>query len=170
MNLEWLSILMTRELSAFSRELDLFDDESLIWSTVPGIANSAGNLALHVCGNLQHFIGATLGGTGYVRDREREFSARGIARAELQANLATTSDVVRVVLPKLSGMDFNAGFPELPGDLRVPSGLFLMHLSSHLAFHLGQAGYLRRVLTGENPQSSGAMAIRALAIEPSSTV
>ena len=84
LNLEWLSILMTRELSAFSRELDLFEDESLIWSTVPGIANSAGNLTLHVCGNLQHFVGATLGGTGYVRDREREFSARGIGRAELQ--------------------------------------------------------------------------------------
>ncbi len=170
MNLEWLSILMTRELSAFSRELDLFEDESLIWSTVPGIANSAGNLALHVCGNLQHFVGATLGGTGYVRDREREFSARGIARAELQTNLATTSDVVRTVLSKLSEMDVTADFPELPGALRIPSGLFLLHLSTHLAFHLGQAGYLRRLLTGENPQSSGAMAIRALAIEPPSSV
>jgi hypothetical protein len=166
LNLEWLSILMTRELAAFSRELDLFEDESLIWSTVPGIANSAGNLALHVCGNLQHFVGATLGGTGYVRDREREFSARGIARTELQANLATTSDVVRTVLTKLSEMDVNADFPELPGGLRIPAGLFLLHLSTHLAFHLGQAGYLRRLLTGEKAQGSGAVSIRALAVEP----
>jgi hypothetical protein len=164
-NLEWLSILMTRELSAFSRELDLFEDESLIWSTVPGIANSAGNLTLHVCGNLQHFVGAILGGTGYVRDRELEFSARGIGRAELHANLARTSDVVRTVLPRLSGKNFTTDFPELPGGLRVPVGLFLLHLSTHLAFHLGQAGYLRRLLTGENPQSSGAMAIRVLAVE-----
>jgi hypothetical protein len=161
---------MTRELSAFSRELDLFEDESLIWSTVPGIANSVGNLALHVCGNLQHFVGATLGGTGYVRDREHEFSARRIGRAELKANLATTSDVVRTVLSRLGGTDLDSDFPDLPGGLRVPSGLFLLHLSTHLAFHLGQTGYLRRMLTGENPQSSGAMAIRALVVEPPSNV
>jgi hypothetical protein len=166
LNLEWLSILITRELAAFSRELDLFDDESLIWSTVPGIANSAGNLALHVCGNLQHFVGATLGDTGYVRDREREFSARGIARAEVQANLARTSDVVRTVLSSLSGKDLSTHFPGLPGDLHVPAALFLLHLSTHLAFHLGQAGYLRRLLTGENEQGSGAVSIRALAVEP----
>ena len=167
-NLEWLRILMTRELAAFSRELDLFEDESLIWTTVPGIANSAGNLTLHVCGNLQHFVGAILGGTGYVRDREREFSARGIARTDLQANLARTSDVVSTVLPKLSGMDFDAAFPDMPGGLHVPCGLFLFHLCSHLAFHLGQAGYLRRLLAGENSPSSGALAIRALAVEPAS--
>jgi len=164
-NFEWLSILMTRELSAFSRELDLFEDESMIWSTAPGIANSAGNLSLHVCGNLQHFVGAIVGGTGYVRDRELEFSARGIARAELQANLARTSEVVRSVLSGLSEEDLPAEFPEIPGELHIPSGLFLLHLSTHLAFHLGQAGYLRRLLTGENKQSSGAMALRVLSVD-----
>ena len=81
-----------------------------------------------------------------------------------------TSDIVRTVLSGLSENDLNTDFPELPGGLRVPSGLFLLHLSTHLAFHLGQAGYLRRLLTGENPQSSGAMAIRALAAEPPASV
>jgi hypothetical protein len=160
-NNEWISLLFTRELSAFSRELELFQDETLIWATLPGISNSAGTLTLHVCGNLRHYVGAVLGDTGYVRDRDLEFSARDIPRTLLQANLAETAEVVRTVLAGLPAQKLNAEYPDILGGPRLPTDLFLLHLTAHLAFHLGQAGYLRRVLTSAN-ESSGALSIQVL--------
>lgn len=168
MDTQWTRLLLIRELTSFSRELELFPDESLIWKTVPGISNSAGNLALHVCGNLQHFVGAVLGGTGYLRNRDLEFSARGVSRAVLLAELQETTHVVDTVLPRLPENALSADYPDVPGGGRVPTGLFLLHLGIHLAHHLGQAGYLRRVLTGQN-QSSGAIAVRALATATASS-
>jgi len=158
---EWISLLLTRELSAFSRELELFQDEALIWATAPGISNSAGTLTLHVCGNLQHYVGAVLGNTGYVRDRDLEFSARDLPRPLLQASLAETTEVVRTVLAGLPDQKLRADYPDILGGPRLPTDLFLLHLTAHLAFHLGQAGYLRRVLTGAN-ESSGAISMQAL--------
>lgn len=101
MHTDWLTLLITRELSGFSRELDLFHHEKLIWEEVPGVSNSVGTLTLHVCGNLRHFVGTVLGGSDYVRDRDREFSTRGISRGELQANLTATAEVVRSILASL---------------------------------------------------------------------
>jgi hypothetical protein len=158
---EWIRLLLVRELASFSRELELFPGEELVWRTVPGISNSAGTLALHVCGNLQYYVGAVLGGTGYVRNRDLEFSTRGVSRAILVVELQKTIQTVRTVLRDLPAPALPAEYPELLVGARVPTGLFLLHLSSHLAHHLGQAGYLRRVLTGEN-RSSGALAIQAL--------
>jgi hypothetical protein len=159
--LEWISLLLTRELSAFSRELELFEDEALIWATSPGISNPAGTLTLHVCGNLRHYVGAVLGNTGYVRDRDLEFSARDIPRSLLQAHLAETIEVVRTVLADLPGQRLRADYPDILGGPRLSTGLFLLHLTTHLAFHLGQAGYLRRILTSANA-SSGALSMQAL--------
>ena len=159
---EWIRLLITRELASFSREIELFPDQAQIWATVPGIANSAGTLTLHVYGNLQHYVGAVLGGTGYVRDRPLEFSARDLPRADLLENLAKTSAVVRTVLAGLTDEQVAADYPDGLGVPRMPTGLFLHQLSAHLAFHLGQAGYLRRVLTGSS-ESSGAMSMQALA-------
>ena len=162
---EWISLLLTRELSTFSRELELFQDEALIWATAPGVSNSAGTLTLHVCGNLQHYVGAVLGNTGYVRDRDLEFSARDIPRSLLQANLARTAEVVRTVLTDLPDQKLRDDYPDILGGPRLPTGLFLLHLTTHLAFHLGQAGYLRRILTGAN-ESSGALSMQALSAMP----
>ena len=167
MEIAWIRLLLTRELTSFVRELELFPDESLIWRVVPGISNSAGTLTLHVCGNLQHFVGAVLGGTGYVRNRDLEFSALGVSRAALSGELKKTIQVVDTVLSRLPEEAFSGEFPDVPGGGRVPTGLFLLHLCTHLAHHLGQVGYLRRVLTGES-QSSGAIAIKALSAASSS--
>jgi len=157
----WIASLMSRELASYSRELDLFPEEALIWATAPGVSNSAGNLALHVAGNLQHFVGATLGKTGYVRDRDFEFSARGLSREALHAELSTASRVVTSVLGDFPESRLQEIYPDILGGVRLPTGLFLQHLSSHLAFHLGQVGYLRRVLTQSN-ESSGALSMKAL--------
>jgi hypothetical protein len=160
-NKEWISLLLTRELSAFSRELELFQDEALLWATPPGIANSVGTLTLHVCGNLQHYVGTVLGNTRYVRHRDLEFSARDVPRSQLQADLAKTTEVVRAVLADVPDERLMEEYPDVLDGLRIPTGLFLLQLATHLAFHLGQAGYLRRVLTGAN-ESSGAVSLQAL--------
>jgi uncharacterized damage-inducible protein DinB len=154
--------LLTRELEAFAREVELFPDDETLWKTLPGVANSAGNLALHVCGNLKHFIGAVLGGTGYVRDRPAEFGARAGRREDVAGQLRETAGVVTEVLARVPERALSAPYPEPHDGVQLPCGRFLLHLSVHLAFHLGQAGYLRRSLTGDG-RTSGAVSLKALA-------
>src|SRR5258705_10883161 len=89
-----LRVMLARELGAFQREIELFPDDELLWETPPGIVNPAGNLALHVCGNLKHFVGALLGGTGYVRNRDLEFSRRSGTPAELVNELRAPPEIV----------------------------------------------------------------------------
>ncbi len=132
-----------------------------MWKTAPGLPNSAGNLALHVAGNLQHYVGAVLGGTGYVRNRELEFARRSGPRGDVLAELRRASGVVDSVLRGLPAKRFEAEYPEALDGLRLSTDRFLMHLSAHAAFHLGQAGYVRRAVTGD-PRSSGPVPLRAL--------
>lgn len=161
---EWLCQLMVRELEGFERELALLPDDALAWRVAPGVTNPIGSLTLHVCGNLQWFVGGVLGGSGYVRDRDREFGARGVPRDELLREIRTTIDVVRAVMPRLTDGQLGQEYPDAVGGVRMLTGAFLTHLSAHLAFHLGQAGYLRRLLTGD-PISAGPMPLQPLAIQ-----
>jgi hypothetical protein len=160
-----IRILLVRELEAFAREIEMFPDDALLWKTVPGVANSAGNLALHVSGNLQHFVGRALGMTAYARRRDLEFSRKDGTRAEVVREIRAAIAVVRDTLPALSDEILAREYPEPVGGVRMRTGLFLAHLSAHLAFHLGQAGYLRRVLTGDG-RTSGSVGLEALASEP----
>jgi hypothetical protein len=142
--------LMLRELAAFEREVSLFPDDASLFRTVPGIANSAGNLALHVCGSLKHFVGAVLGDTGYVRTRD----------ADVAAQLRETAEVVSSTLKRLPADALARPYPKPPGD-KVSCELWLTHLAVHIAMHLGQAGYLRRMVTGDT-RSSNPVAIAEL--------
>jgi DinB superfamily len=160
-SMEWTALLMTRELDGFATELSLCPDEATVWATLPGVANSIGTLTLHVCGNLQYYVGAVLGGTPYVRDRAREFAARGVPRAELLVEIARARDAVRTVLPTLAEADLATPYADVLGGTRPLTGLFLMHLTAHLSFHFGQAGYLRRALTGDG-RVSGAISIQSI--------
>src|SRR6516164_7645038 len=98
---ENLAILLVRELETFEREIDLFGDDERIWSTAPGCPNSAANSALHVAGNLRHFVGAVLGRSGYVRDRDREFGRRSGTRGDVKAELRAAIRDVASTLPAL---------------------------------------------------------------------
>jgi hypothetical protein len=144
--------LLVRELEGFKRELDLFPDEDSVWGTLPGVTNSAGNLALHVAGGLQYLVGSVLGQTGYVRDRDAEFTRRG-SRAAVHAELDRAATVVREVLPRLSDGTLAGPYPEPVLGVTFRTRTFLLHLCAHAAFHLGQAGYLRRMLSGDGPTS-----------------
>ncbi|MGE3510093.1 MAG: DinB family protein [Vicinamibacterales bacterium] len=157
----WLTRLIVRELEAFERELALCPDERVVWCVAPGITNAIGTLVLHVCGNLQYFVGARLGGSGYVRNREAEFARTGVAREALVAELRRTRNVVATTLARVTEEQLSQPFPEPVGGATLTTGLFLTHLAAHLAFHLGQAGYLRRLLTGDT-RSAGPLPLSAL--------
>ncbi len=157
-----LQTVILRELEGFMREVEAFPDDTSLWAVVPGVTNSAGNLALHAAGNLQHFIGHVLGGTAYRRDREREFARRDGTRAEVVAELRAAHTVTASTLPRLTAAQLEADYPKPPGGHTVTTGTFLVHLAAHLAFHLGQAGYLRRVVTGQNT-SAGPLPLAPLA-------
>jgi uncharacterized damage-inducible protein DinB len=157
-----LARLLVRELEGFGRELELFPDEESVWRTIPGVTNSAGNLALHVAGNLQYYVGAVLGGTGYVRDREDELGRRSGLRTDVIREIRAAIRVVDEVLRDFPAERLAREYPERVNDLALRTDRFLLHLCTHAAFHLGQAGYLRRALTAEN-RSSGTIPLRAMA-------
>ncbi|CAL1518290.1 DinB family protein [Chitinophaga sp. MM2321] len=138
--------LFERDLSKLEEEIAAYDSEEALWRVPTGIKNSAGTLTLHLCGNLQHFIGAVLGQTGYVRNRELEFSARNIPKEELLLQIGATRRIVLTVILALSPEDLEKIYTErvLAGELTT-TGHFLVHLLAHLGYHLGQINYHRRL-------------------------
>jgi len=154
--------VLLRDLGTVRAELELYENEADLWKEVPGQGTCGGTLALHLAGNLQHFIGAVLGGTGYVRDRDAEFSRRGVARAELLKDLLHTEAVVDQTLASLTEDSVQRLFPVPFGDRVVGTEVFLIHLCAHLGYHLGQLDYHRRAATGSTA-SAKAQSVPALA-------
>ena len=156
-----LTLMLTRELDGIGREIEAFPDDTTVWQVAPGVTNSAGNLALHIAGNMQHFVGTLLGQTGYVRDRDREFSQRSGTRREILDELARARAVVQQVLPSLPSESLEATLTthSMPGPVRAQR--LLLHMCAHAGFHLGQIGYLRRIVTGEN-RSAGPLPVTVL--------
>ena len=144
-----LSALFSRDLAAFRRTIAAFPDDRGPWTPVPGVPNSAGTLALHAAGNLRHFVGAALGGTGYLRDRAAEFGRRDVSRAELVEELEAAEREVKATLATLDPAVLEAEHPMPPTGLRVTTADYLLHLATHLSFHLGQADTHRRAVTGD---------------------
>ncbi len=159
--LEHLRTLFVRDIDALRVEVGLYPDDGLLWREVPGCPNSGGNLALHLVGNLRHFIGAQLGGTGYVRDRDAEFAARGISRAQLQAGIEQASAEVARTLLALDPARLKEPFFLPPNVKPIETGLWLLQTSCHLAYHLGQIDYHRRTVTGDRTPS-GALSAKPL--------
>ena len=153
-----VAAILDRDLQTLAREVMAYPDERSLWATPPGIPNSAGTLALHLAGNIRHYLGAQLGGTGYVRDRTAEFAARDVPRATILAQIEETRAAVRAAAARTREERLSEDFPEVVGGLRVATGEYLIHLVSHFAYHLGQLDYHRRVVTG---QTKGVDAVRA---------
>lgn len=139
--------LFDKDLGRVADEISKYPKESDLWITGDRISNSAGNLCLHIVGNLNHFIGATLGNSGYVRDRESEFTQIGIPRVKLLEEIKKTAKVVADSLSNMSEVDFEKEFPLEVMGKNYPTGFFLLHLVGHLNYHLGQINYHRRLLT-----------------------
>ena len=148
MNAEIIAKLLQRDLEKLKQELLQYRDETLIWETVAGISNSAGNLCLHLVGNLNTYIGAELGQSGYIRNRELEFSQKDIPREELIQKIEGTIEVVTQTLDRLPAEALAQEYPLLVLKEKTSTGYFLTHLAVHLGYHLGQINYHRRILEG----------------------
>lgn len=134
-------------LDQLRREIEAYTDESQLWLCPPGISNSAGNLCTHLIGNLHHFMGHGLGDTGYIRNRPLEFSIKDVPRADLLQQIETTRQMIKTVLSAISDME--APYPKMLRDGH--HGQYSIHkelvrLSMHLAYHVGQVNYHRRLL------------------------
>lgn len=149
--------ILVRDLRALRREVEAYPDEAALWLTPAGVPNSAGTLALHLAGNVQHYLGARLGATGYVRDRPAEFARRNVPRSEILQEIEAARRALAAAQRRLTGTDLSGDFPEVIGNRRIQTGDYLIHLVSHFAFHLGQIDYHRRIVTG---QSEGINAVR----------
>lgn len=141
-----LSELFERDLQRLKNEIEMYKDEDNLWVVKEGISNSAGNLCLHLLGNLSHFIGGVLGRTGYVRHREDEFSLKNIPRRDLITNIENCRLIVKTTLQKLATEDLEKEFDQQVFNKPVTTGMMLMHLTTHLTYHLGQINYHRRLL------------------------
>jgi uncharacterized damage-inducible protein DinB len=145
-----LHAILLRDLRALRRELEAYASDEAVWATPPGIANSCGTLVLHLAGNLRLYAGHALGGPAYERDRPREFSARGLPRADLLAELDAAAAAVDATLPRLTEEMLAKEFPLAIGTVRVNTQEFLLHCAVHLTYHLGQVDYHRRLTAASN--------------------
>jgi uncharacterized damage-inducible protein DinB len=141
-----LQKLIERDLSKLKEEIGLYSGETDLWKTDGEITNSAGNLALHLIGNLRHFFGAVLGETEYARDRDKEFSDGGVSRADLLAGIDQAAADVKATLEKLTAEDLAKTYPIEVFGHPMTTEYFLVHLATHLNYHLGQINYHRRLL------------------------
>lgn len=142
-----LAALFDRDLSKVLQQLQAFPDQELLWRCAPGISNSAGNLILHLDGNLREYVGRLLGGLPYQRVRDQEFTSRGVAADAMAARIEEVRQLVPTIIRQLSTEQLSAKFPEDPLGIPMSTQQYLIHLIAHLNYHLGQIDYLRRVHT-----------------------
>ena len=142
-----ITSLFERDLNKLAEEINLYKNEEDLWKIKEGISNSGGNLTLHLIGNLNHFIGAILGNTGYIRERDKEFSLKNIPRVQLVEDLKSTNEVIKNTLPLLLQEDLKKDFPVPINDKTSSTSFVLLHLLAHFNYHLGQVNYHRRLIS-----------------------
>ncbi len=142
-----LTELFIRDLTKLKDEINAYADESKLWVTAKEINNSAGTLCLHLVGNLKHFLGATLGNTGFVRDRDAEFTQKNVPRAELVKGIDEAIAAVKTTLAALDEQNLAKPYPIDFYKKQGSTAFYLLHFSSHLNYHLGQINYHRRLLS-----------------------
>ncbi len=154
-------VMLRRDLRSLDSEIAAYPDDESLWLTPPGISNSAGNLVLHLVGNLRHFIGHLIGGTDFVRNRDAEFSTRGVSREALRGEIRTAGNEVESALQSIDLSKLVDPFQAMIGQppKQVRTSDWLVHLATHLTYHIGQIDYHRRLLT------PGAAAVDALSLK-----
>ncbi|MDE5437407.1 DUF1572 domain-containing protein [Elizabethkingia meningoseptica] len=144
--IETLQNLFKRDLLQLKAEIEAYQSEENIWKTAQQISNSAGNLCLHLMGNLNYYIGTTIGNSGYVRDRPAEFSKKNVPRTELIKMIEDTILVLNNTLNSLQDNDLKKEYPLVVFEDKMSTEFFFTHLTTHLGYHLGQINYHRRLL------------------------
>ena len=146
MVLEEFIRLFERDIERLKLEINAYSKEENLWKVEQNITNSAGNLCLHLVGNMLHFVGKEMGGFEYVRDREFEFAGKNVSRAELVEMIEKLKGVVTASLEGLDESMLAKDYPLEVFGFRMPHSYFLIHLFGHFSYHLGQINYHRRLL------------------------
>ena len=146
MLIQTLKKTFRRDLELLRSEIEQYKTEAQIWVIDKQIANTAGNLCLHLVGNLNTFIGAEFGNTGYIRNRELEFSLKNIPREELIQKVNDTIQIIDHALDQITEKQLIEEYPKLVMKEKTTTEFFLVHLATHLTYHLGQINYHRRLL------------------------
>lgn len=138
--------LFLRDLDLLKEEIISYPTEATLWTTGGEIKNSGGNLCLHLCGNLQYFIGAVLGKNGYIRNREAEFADKGVPKSNLLQQIEATKEAITHTFETLPASQMEALYPIEVLGKPMTTEYFLIHLLAHLSYHRGQINYHRRLL------------------------
>lgn len=141
-----LTKLFDRDINKLKSEILQFKNEDDLWRTMPGVKNSAGNLCLHLVGNLQAYIGRNIGSIPFVRDRDAEFSLKGILKADLVSRVEHTFTVVHNTVSNLQLEKLEEVHIENILGYEMTNAYFLFHLLAHLSYHTGQINYIRRII------------------------
>lgn len=141
-----IAAIFARDLEKLASEIDSFNEEENLWETTGSVTNSAGNLCLHLIGNLNQFIGTTIGKSGYVRDREAEFNDKNIAKSKLLVMISETKQIVSHTILAVDNELMQTNYPSKVFGNEMTHEYFLIHLIGHLSYHLGQINYLRRII------------------------
>jgi hypothetical protein len=151
-----LAPLFQRDLTRLVQQLQAFPSEDILWKSAPGISNTAGNLVLHLEGNLREYIGRQLGNLPYRRERDQEFARKEVPVADLISRTEDLGRIIPAVIAELSDHQLQATYPEKVLGRELSTQQFLIHLHGHFNYHLGQIDYLRRILTeGATVQYAG---------------
>jgi uncharacterized damage-inducible protein DinB len=140
-----LIALFEKELDTLKQEISSYEQDENLWKSLDGIQNPGGNLCLHLTGNLQHFIGATLGDTGYIRNREAEFKLKNIPKIKLLEEIDNTRRIVTDTLEQVSRKELDSNYPIVVLEEQMTTEFFLVYLLRHLSYHIGQINYHRRL-------------------------
>ena len=146
MLMQTLQRLFKRDLLKLRNEVESYISEERIWYVEKSISNSAGNLCLHLVGNLNTYIGSVIAKTNYIRNREQEFSLRYVPKQELLQMIDDTIEVVQDALKLVTEEDLTQEYPILVFTEKTTTEFMLVHLATHLSYHLGQINYHRRLL------------------------
>lgn len=133
-------------LDQLKEEISAYKTETIIWQPAGTTNNSPGNLAMHICGNLKHNLGAVILGNGYVRNREHELSQKDTPRAVILSEIESTKEVVREVFEFLKPADYIKPYSGDAFGEGQTIGSVIVRLSFHFAYHLGQINYHRRLI------------------------
>ena len=146
MNKNELITFFESDLNNLITEIGLYKNEENIWRIEKSISNSAGNLTMHLIGNLHTFIGKEIGKTNYVRNRELEFTQKKVPRIELINSINATLDMVKKSLLSITNEELKNDYPILKFSKVKTNEYLLVHLIKHLTYHLGQINYHRRLI------------------------
>ncbi len=146
MLIDTLKLIFTRDLNRLRNEIELYKKEETLWQVEGRIANSAGNLCLHLVGNLNTYIGKQIGKTEYIRNRDLEFSLKNISQKELLNKIDDVIQIVNTSLDKLDESTLGSEYPILVFEKMTSTEYLLVHLATHLSYHLGQINYHRRLI------------------------